>query len=121
MASNASLFEIHSTGCHLALSTQRRNSVLLPSVPRRARPRPPSLDTAPAYWPFLGTKPRPAINASPVAIRIVAAVDRFEYFRWHLAAIWTTHRHHTSSPGCCLCIRTGRAAPIQVLGLREIG
>src|SRR5579863_9331854 len=101
MATNAELFEIHSTGCYLALSTQHRNSVLLPSVPRRARPRPSSLHPAPAHGPFLGTEAGPAIDTPPVAIRVVAAVNCLEYFCSSVSARWTTHCASLASPDCC--------------------
>jgi hypothetical protein len=93
VSADSSLFEFHATGFNLAPSLQRSHSMLLPSVPRRALPRPPSLHAAPAYWPFLGTEAGPAIDTSPVAIRIVAAVNSLEHFCSSVTAIWTTHSH----------------------------
>ena len=56
---------------------------------RLSRPLP--LHAAPAYWPFLGTEAGPAINTSPVAIRVMTAVNSLEHFCSSLSAIWTTH------------------------------
>src|SRR5882672_6320551 len=99
MAPDCRLLEIHSTGFHLTLSAQSWRPPVPPSLPQRARSGPLALNAAPAYWPLLGTKARPAVEASPVAIRTVAAVDRLKHFCSSVSAIWTTHLFTPSSPG----------------------
>ena len=98
VAPDSSLFEIHSARLHLTLPPQSWRAPAPPSLPQWAVPRPLSLNTAPAYWPLLGTEARPAVEASPVAIRVVAAVNRLEHLCSSVSAIWTTHRLYLLPP-----------------------
>ena len=91
MAPDSCLFEIHSACLNLTLPPQSWRSPIPPSLPRWAGSRPLPIHAAPAYWPLLGTEAGTAVEASPVAIGAVAAVNRLEHFCSSVSAIWTTH------------------------------
>ncbi len=101
MPPDSCLFEIHSACLNLTLPAQSWRPQTGPSLPQWRAPWPLSIHAAPAYGPLLGTKARPAVEASPVAIRAVAAVNRLEYFCSSVSAIWTTHRTCLLPPGRC--------------------
>src|SRR6266852_4129916 len=92
MPPDSCLFEIHSACLNLTLPAQSWRPQIPPSLPQWARPRPLPFNTAPPYWPLLGTEAGPAIEASPVTVGVVATVDRLEHLCSSVSAIWTTHR-----------------------------
>jgi hypothetical protein len=97
MAVDTSLLELNSTRLHLALPTKCSRTTFSPSPPGWPHSRPLQFHTAPAHRPLLGTEAGPAIDASAVAIRVVATVDGLYHFCSSVAAIWTTHRNTTPS------------------------
>src|SRR5882724_3084990 len=99
MAPDSCLLEIHSAGLHLTLPSQSWSPPIPPSLPQGPGPRPLPIHATPAYRPLLGTEARPAVEASPVAIRAVTSIDSLEHFCSSVSAIWTTHLFTPSSPG----------------------
>jgi hypothetical protein len=91
MAAYCSLLEIYTAQLYLALSTKCSRPTFPPSFPRWPLSRPLPVHAAPAYWLFLGAEAGPAVNASSVAIRVVAAVNGPEHFCSSVTAIWATH------------------------------
>src|SRR6266850_6422286 len=91
VAPDSCLFEIHSACLNLTLPTQSWHPPIPPSLAQWAGPWPLPINPAPAYRPLLGTEARPAVEASPVAIRTMAAVNRLEHFCSSVSAIWATH------------------------------
>ncbi len=91
MTSDSCLLEIHSARFNLTLLPQSWHPPIPPSLPQWAGPRPLPINPAPSYRPLLGAEAGPAVEASPVAIRALAAVNRLEHFRSSVSAIWTTH------------------------------
>jgi hypothetical protein len=115
MAPDSRLLEIYSTRLYLALSTECSRPTFPPSLPRWAGSRPLPLHAAPAYWPFLCTEAGSAINTSPVAIRVVAAVNGLEDFCSSVSAIWTTHPYIPpfGGPGSLYPMRETSAVGLQ--------
>src|SRR5579863_1954590 len=91
MATDVSLLEVYSTGSNLAVPAQGWNSLSPPISTRWAHSRPLPLDSIPTNWSLLRTETGPAVSTSPVAIRIVAAVNNLEYFCSPVTAMWTSH------------------------------
>src|SRR6266849_6923616 len=92
MAPYSCLPEVHSAHLNLALSPQSWCPAIPPSLPQRSWSGPLPLHAAPSYWPLLRTEAGPAVEASPVAIGAMAAVNGLEHFCSSVSAIWTTHR-----------------------------
>ncbi len=93
--------EIHSARLNLTFPAQCWHPPIPPSLPQRAGPRPLPIHATPTYWPLLGTEARPAVHASPVAIRAVAAVHRLQHFCSPVSAVWTSHCVFLLPPGSC--------------------
>jgi hypothetical protein len=91
MPPDSCLLEIHPACFNLTLPPQSWRPQTPPPFPPWATPRPLPVNAAPTYWPLLDIEARPAVEASSVAIRAVAAVHRFEHFCSSVSTIWTTH------------------------------
>src|SRR5258708_7702201 len=87
VAPDSCLLEIHSACLNLTLPTQSWRPQTAPSFPQWRAPWPLSIHSAPSYWPLLGTEARPAVEASPVAIRAMTSVNRLEHFRSSVSPI----------------------------------
>src|SRR6266700_2684523 len=111
MPHDSCLLEIHSARLNLTLVPKSWRPPIPPSLPQWTGPGPLPVHTAPTYWPLLGTEPRSAVEASPVAIGIVATVDRLEHFCSSFSAICTTHC------GFLLSVNLGLHPPLKALGL----
>src|SRR5712692_5050302 len=92
MAACSSLLEIYSAGHYFTISAQRRDAVILPTVPRRGCSGPFSVYPLPTHWFLLRTETRLAEMAPAVAIRLVPAIDRSQNIGLFNSAIWTKHR-----------------------------
>jgi len=128
IAPDACQLEIHSARLNLTFPPQSwRPPVPHPSVTgavlATSDPRGSSV------LALLRTEAGPAVEASPVAIGVMAAVNRLEHFCSSFSAIWTTHRvfllsvdaepHPTLNVlGWPIAIRGGNlAVPVKILFL----